>query len=306
MHAFDVIVPGHFFCDLIFTGLPEFPRLGAEVYSEHFALVPGGGALNTAIALQRLGVKVGWAGALGNDFFSQAVSRYIQSENLASDLVIHLDRPLRRVTVALSYPSDRAFVSYVDPPLPEIELVKGVLEKAHSKLIHMSGLTIHEDMPRLMDAFHKQGTQIAMECQHRDETLDSPMVRDILARLDFFMPNAAEARQLTNKKTTSEALSILSSIIPCVVVKDGAQGAAACCGGKTYMEAALKVTPIDTTGAGDVFNAGFFAAYLDGQSIPECLRWGNYCGAQSTLGFGGSSAPTRTRLKNWLASNGQG
>ncbi len=302
MPAFDIVVPGHYFCDIIFTGLADFPKLGTELYSQGFSLVPGGGALNTAIALRRLGVNVGWAGALGNDFFSELVKRHIESEHLETSLVMHLDKPLRRVTVALSYPNDRAFVSYIDPPPPEIDLLRSIPDDVHCKLIHFSGLTIHEDLPALLDFHHRRGTQISMDCQHREETLDHPLVRDILSRLDFFMPNASEIQQLTRTDNLSEALEILSGIIPCVVVKNGAQGATAHCGGITYHDSATNVTPIDTTGAGDVFNAGFLAAHLAGNSVTDCLRWGNFCGGQSTLGFGSSSAPTRTQVDNWFSA----
>ncbi|MDO9545823.1 MAG: hypothetical protein Q7J07_03620 [Pelolinea sp.] len=52
----DVFLVGRYFCDLIFTDLPEFPRLGHEVYSREFHLVPGG-VYTPAAALQRLGIK---------------------------------------------------------------------------------------------------------------------------------------------------------------------------------------------------------------------------------------------------------
>src|SRR5690349_14044108 len=114
--SFDIIIPGHYFCDLIFTGLDHFPALGTEIFGRGVAVTTGGGALNTSIALRRLGVNVGWAGMLGNDFFSQYVDNELQKEGLSDALLTRLDSPLSRVTVALSYPDDRAFVTYADTP----------------------------------------------------------------------------------------------------------------------------------------------------------------------------------------------
>lgn len=113
--GYDVLLTGAYFFDLIFTGLPEFPRLGAEVYGSGCDVLPGG-TYTTAVALNRLGVRVGWACDFGDDLFSRYVLEAAHREGLSDDLFESHDRPLRSVTVALSYPHERAFVSYMDPP----------------------------------------------------------------------------------------------------------------------------------------------------------------------------------------------
>lgn len=289
---FDIVIPGHYFCDVIFTQMRDFPRLGAEIYSEGIKVVAGGGALNTATGLRRLGINAGWIGTLGTDFFSQYVKNYVQQEKLDISLVQQLDTPLERVTVALSYPNDRAFVTYAQKPPDIIELVVAVLNKATFRHLHFPGLTIHEDMPELLKACKAKGIRVSMDCQHRQETLDMPLVQDILSQVDIFMPNAAEARRITGENTLSAAIDRLSEITTGVVVKNGAEGAMAQFGTTGYHSRAFEVKPLDTTGAGDSFNAGFLAAYLQNLPIKTCLRWGNYCGSQSTLGYGASSAPS--------------
>lgn len=152
---FDIVIPGHYFYDVIFTGLPAFPSLGYEIFSGGVQVMAGGGALNSAIGLIRLGVKVGWAGALGNDFFSQFIESYIINEGLDTSLIQRLDAPLQRVTVALSYPTDRAFVSYVEQPPDVITLTQKALEQASCKHLHFSSLVIHEALPELLKACKK-------------------------------------------------------------------------------------------------------------------------------------------------------
>lgn len=289
---FDIVIPGHYFCDVIFTHMRDFPVLGSEIFSEGVQVVPGGGALNTTIGLNRLGIKTGWAGVLGTDFFSQYVDSFIQREKLDTTLVQKLDVPLQRVTVALSYPTDRAFITYAEKPPEIIELTKYALENARFRHLHFSSLVIHEELPELLKACKQKGISTSMECQHREETLDTPLVRSILSSVDIFMPNAIEAQRITRTGTLPEALDMLSQVAVGVVIKNGAEGAVAQFGTTKYDARPYPVTPIDTTGAGDVFNAGFLSAYLQNHPIKTCLRWGNYCGAQSTLGYGASNAPT--------------
>ena len=58
-------------------------------------------------------------------------------------------------------------------------------------------------------------------------------------------------------------------------------------GGRALAAAAFPVQPVDTTGAGDSFNAGFLHAWLDGRDLRQCLPWGAACGSLSTRGVGG-------------------
>ena len=65
-------------------------------------------------AMHRLGLKVGWAADFGDDDFSRFTLERARAEGLDDALFVHHRRPLRRITVALSYPDDRAFITYVD------------------------------------------------------------------------------------------------------------------------------------------------------------------------------------------------
>src|SRR5687767_2960041 len=132
---YDVLIPGDYFCDIIFTGIPGFPTLGTEIYTEGLTVVPGG-TLNTVHALTRLDVKVGWLATLGNDFFSQFIADTVRADGVNLDMVEFVDKSVKRVTVSLSYPDDRAFVSYVDPIPESIESVFAAIEKMPFKHLH--------------------------------------------------------------------------------------------------------------------------------------------------------------------------
>lgn len=300
MH-YDVLMSGNYFCDLIFTGLPAFPALGTEVYTSGMTVVPGG-VLNTVVALRRLGLNVGWIGAFGDDFFSAYVAEWIAREGVDTALVERLQRPLRRVTVAMSYPADRAFVTYVDTPPDTLARLIDEAEQYSFRCLHFSRLYADERLPQFIRRCRARGIFVSMDCQHREETLAHPVVRQILAELDLFIPNAIEAQRITAADSLTAAAERLTAVVPLLVVKDGINGAHAWRSGQHVHAPALRLSPLDTTGAGDVFNAGFLAAHLAGHDLHECLRWGNAAGGLSTLGYGGcSNAPTREGLLARLA-----
>ena len=138
-------------------------------------------------------------------------------------------------------------------------------------------------------------------------TLETPNVRRVLSQIDIFMPNAKEAMRLAGCDSVLAAAEVLRPLVPLLIIKDGANGASAWQGESYWHEDALKLTPVDTTGAGDVFNAGFLTAYREGKDMRECLRWGNICGGLSTLGSGGTTtSPHRERVEDILANGYQG
>lgn len=302
MNHYDVIVLGSYFCDIIFTGIKGFPTLGTEIFSDNLNITTGG-VINTVVAFHRLGMAVGWVGALGDDFFSRFVAQSLTEEGISLELVARLERPLRFVTVSLSYPNDRAFVTYTDTSPDEVALLMATLEQVSCRHLHFASLQLDPRLPQLIRHAKARNISVSMDCQHHQYTLDEPMVRDILTELDIFMPNADEARQLTGESTTLAAGRSLARFVPVVVVKDGEHGANAWRDGLHHYAKGISVDAVDTTGAGDVFNAGFLSAYLQGLSLEDCLKRGNVSAGLSTRGLGGAAnAPTLADIARFAPS----
>ncbi len=297
----EILIPGHYYCDVIFTGIPGFPALGTEIYTEKLTVVPGG-CLNSVTALRRLGVDVGWMGELGTDPFSHVIDEWVAREGIDRRWLTRRDAPFQRVTVALSYPNDRAFVTYVDHAPDLLDAVRQAVENDECEHLHFTGLLVDERGPDLLRACRARGIRVSMDCQHRDDMLADPLVRETLRLVDIFMPNATEALRLTGETNIEAAAGVLRGYVPLLLIKDGERGAQAWRGDERWQADALRVQVVDTTGAGDVFNAGFLTAYRAGMDLPTCLKWGNICGGLSTTGFGGASAaPTRDVVETYLA-----
>jgi sugar/nucleoside kinase (ribokinase family) len=158
-----------------------------------------------------------------------------------------------------------------------------------------------QDLLQLSRQIHEQGGLLFMDCAQVDVTLDTPGVVDVLGAVDILAPNEMEALQLTGAANSDEALALLARVTPLVVLKRGMQGAAARRGDHEVCVPALAgLDVVDTTGAGDCFNAGFLRGYLDGESLERCLQLGNIVGGLSTAARGTQHVPTYTEAERYL------
>jgi sugar/nucleoside kinase (ribokinase family) len=125
---------------------------------------------------------------------------------------------------------------------------------------------------------------------------------DQLGLVDVFLPNAAEAMSYTRQHDVESAASCLAGYGPLVVVKRGAAGALAAGDGldEPAAESGIPTEALDTTGAGDVFDAGFIYATLAAWPIGRRLRFANLCAGESVSFAGDSlSAPCWRDLRAW-------
>ena len=170
------------------------PVLGKETFGSGFDMLPGG-TFNIAIALHRLGLKVGWHCDFGSDFFSRFVLDAAREEGLDARYFHVYDTPLRNLTVSLSFAEDRAFVTYADQFQPSS--VTALLEAAPARSVVVPVLYHQPDMVALGKKIRDQGGLVFMDCAQIDVTLESPGVLDALHTVDIFAPNETEALQIT-------------------------------------------------------------------------------------------------------------
>jgi sugar/nucleoside kinase (ribokinase family) len=123
----------------------------------------------------------------------------------------------------------------------------------------------------------------------------------VLKYTDVLLVNELEAMKLTRSKTLNGALKTLGAKVHCAVIKRGDRGATAIQNGEVFTHPGFRISVVDTTGAGDSFDAGFMSAYLRKAPIAECLRIGNACGALSAMSVGGTTGqPTHPELQKFI------
>lgn len=301
--TYDVLVYGPVFCDLIFTDLARMPNLGEELYAGDFTATVGGSAI-VAVGLHKLGARVGLIADLGNDPLSQIVRQVLENLGLDLTLVRHHDYPLPQVTAALSFPNDRAFVTCFRRPLVARDL-SDLLRHHSAKHLHVCSFLAAQEIPTACDLTHALGMTISLDPGWDETALRDPRLAALIANLDLFMPNEKELCHIARVDNSREAAAQILSTLNRgkIILKQGATGATAySADDEPIYVAALPITPVDTTGAGDAFDAGFLREYVRGASLVDCVRMGVVCGSLSTTARGGIAAlPALTEANEWLA-----
>ncbi len=300
--SYDVLLKGTPSCDLtfVFNGRDALPQLGQEIFADDFAANPGG-IFNVASALSRLSLRVGLIAVLGNDMFSDLIAERMESAGLSLALTTRVDCSVPVISAGISLPHDRLFVSY-SPPMADIleqgQLTVDDLDRHQPRAI----LTCGDLESAVLHAAHERGILVYADTCWDPDYLHAPALRDVAATVDVFSPNLPEALEITGANDAEAALAALSAWGRCIVIKCGSGGCLAARDGKRYAMAAPRVATIDTTGAGDNFNAGLLYGLLHDYPFEQCLRCAVIAGALSTRFLGGSgSGVTQCELERWLA-----
>jgi len=302
--AWDVIAVGDIFVDVILSGFPAWPRPGEEAFAMRFAREVGGGAAITACGLARLGMRVSLMAVAGRDE-EDWVRRRLEAYGVdAHHLIWHEAEPTA-VTVSVSREDERMFFTYMgaNRALPSW-LAKESTWRALStaRHVHVACAPDPSVLVPLSDFLHEHGTSLSLDIGWHPEWLRSPEGRRALRALDLFFPNEREIVELTGERDPKRALRALAEAgSRKVALKRGSAGAMLLWDGELLAEAAYPIQPVDTTGAGDCFDAGFLYAWLSGASPERCLKIAAICGALSTRRLGGVAAfPTMEELEEAL------
>jgi sugar/nucleoside kinase (ribokinase family) len=293
--AFDLIVIGDCNPDVLVVGGDVTPAFGQEEkLVDSISLVVGGSAAITAVAAARLGLRVALVAAIGTD----AAGNFMLGE-LARAGVDTGSMPVRAglptgMTVALSRGDDRAILTSPGAigALTQADVPADLLARARH--VHVSSYFLLEQSLGPGLAAVLAGARAAGATTSLDTNWDpagtwgAEFFPAVLAQTDLLLPNEAEAERLARAATLPEAVASLTKAGSRIVVKLGARGALYAAGPHQYVATPPPITPVDTTGAGDCFNAGLLTGLLRGLEPAEALALACATGALSTQGIGGS------------------
>ena len=292
---FDVTLVGEANIDLLLYGLPVDLPPEREMLADRMEMVLGGSPAITAHNLAALGSRVGFITTAAKDAFASICLRDLELAGVDLSCAVQAGVDARTgVTVLLQHEHLRRTLTYAGAAHSICFRDLDLEYLCSARHFHLSSYFLQEnlraDVPRLFAELKRAGLTISLDTNDDPSGQWDASIYEALAFVDILMPNEREACHLAHEPQFDLAVRKLSSLVPLVVVKRGASGAAAFTESITYTAPARTVTTVDAVGAGDSFNAGFLHAYVCGEPIEQCLVYGNLAGAYSTTSAGGVAA----------------
>lgn len=268
-----------------------------------FSERPGGQSASAAVALARLGLQAAYIGRVGDDAYGLQGVASLHAEGVDVSGVVTVPGATSQFAVILV---DRrsgtrtvlwhrhAGLSMVPADIPDHAVQR-------ARVLHVD---CHETgaVTAAAEAARRAGTRTVIDVEEVRPGIDR-----LLRSIDVIIAAETFPSRLTGQASPGAALAELQrgsgAAVVCVTL--GEQGCLARVGNREIRVPAFAVPVVDTTGAGDVFRAGFIAAWLhggDGTNVEEALRWANAVAALKCRGLGArTTTPTLTELRGFLA-----
>ncbi len=280
--------------------LPKIP-IDSKVKIITHTIQGGGPAATSTVAAARLGLDAAFIGAIGDDDAGVKILKDFQAEGVNTDaIVIRKGRTSPVAYCWVDEPTGKRSVAWTRGDTEELEESEVNLDVLNgASVLHLDG---HN--PKGALAAVKKAKELGVLVN-----FDAGTVRDGVAELlpyaDILIASEAFARSWTGENDLKKALVKLSEygskVVGCTM---GEHGSMMFDNGKYIECPAFKISPVDTTGAGDVFHTSFAVRYLETQDLYECQRFGSAVSAIKCGKLGGRAGiPSRAVVDEFLANN---
>ncbi|WP_349346532.1 ribokinase [Priestia megaterium] len=289
-----VTVIGSSSMDLVVTSHIR-PGAGETVLGESFKTVPGGKGANQAVAAARLGADVSMIGCVGEDHYGKAILENFKSNGVS----------VKNVKPVTDLDSGTAHIILAEGD-NSIVVVKGAndyitpdyVEKAKEKIKDADIVLIQQEIPEETVEY------VAQLCQELKVPLllnpapARPLKAEVIEQVSYITPNEHEAELLFEGKAKEEVLKQYPNKL---FITEGKQGVRYFNGEKEVLVPSYQVETIDTTGAGDTFNAALAVALAEGMGFEKGIQFANRAASLSVTKFGAQGGmPTRKEVEESL------
>ncbi len=245
-------------------------------------IVPGGAACNTIVGIGQLGGKAGFVGKCGQDDFGKFFEEDLYKNNVIPKL-FKSGTATGRVLSLITPDAQRSMFTCLGASaemLPS-EIVADCFSNAAIVLIEGYLLFNKDLMMSALKAAKNAGALIAMDLASFTVVEESKnfLINEVINYIDILIANEDEAKAFTGYANENDAIAALAKNAEVAVLKVGKRGSYV-----SYKEKVTKIDPItggkaiDTTGAGDLWAAGFLHGIISGLDIEQCGKLASACG----------------------------
>lgn len=241
-------------------------------------LASGGSAANTIHGLANLGVETAFIGTVGNDPMGTFFEKDLRDSGI-NPILAHSQTNTGRAISLVLPGGERTFATYLGAAL---EMDAGQLDPdqfspyAH---LHLEGYLVpNRQLTESAFAIARQlGMTVSLDLASYNVVEENiGFLKQVIGRYNpVVFANEEEARAFTGQEDPRKALEVIASVCDTAIVKTGAKGSLVCHRGKNYMAEAIPVNCIDTTGAGDLYAAGYLYGYINDFDPEKCGRLGS-------------------------------
>lgn len=259
----------------------------------------GGDAANEAATISQLGHRAALVTVIGDDGAGDFVLSKLNEAGVDTRWVIRRDGLSTGINIVLVQPDgERCFVTNRNGSLRRLALADALTavdapEFARAKIACLASLFVSpeltpDDTAALFERIRKRVPLLCADTTRPKHGETVAEMAEALCQLDYFFPNLSEAQALTGERAAEDvARRLLGAGIKHVAVKLGGEGCLiGDSHGLTHIPAVPNVVPVDTTGAGDAFAAGFIAALLEDRPFDACARYANQVAARCVAKVG--------------------
>jgi len=237
----------------------------------------GGGAANVAVGLSKLGLKTSIITRLGNDWRGREVVKNLQHYKIDTTKVQKDKKMVTPLSFVITSCGPRDHVVFVDRAASQNLQIPRQPDKTATwlYLTSLAAPTWSVSLGKLFRASKARGVKVFWNPGSK-QLHEFEFLKKLLPYVTILNVNKEEAELLAHKKTSvPDLLKYLKSLGPqAVLITAGAAGAYYFDGNQILYRAALKVKPVNTTGAGDAFGSGFLAGLIQTGDAKQAMHWG--------------------------------
>ncbi len=284
-----VIIVGSINTDLV-VKTSRIPEAGETISGEGFFTAHGGKGANQAVASARLGGQVVMCGAVGDDDFGVSALNSLKSEGIDTSCIKVCKGVSTGVAViTLSKGDNRIILDGGANNLLTKEDVDGVLNKASKGDIYLTQL---ENPIEVIGYGLKRAKELGLYVILNPAPANVD-IKPYLRYCDLITPNESEVELLGGKES-------LSSQVKTLLVTLGSKGFEIFQNGNSTQYPCMKITPVDTTAAGDTLCGGLATRLSNGWSLADAAKFGSKAATIACTRLGAqTSIPTKDQVENF-------